>query len=150
MPRQVQTYYAMKANPNSDVMKCVEEMRFIRGVEIASAGELEFALNYYKSNNIIFTGPGKIEYELRKAVENCIKYINIESITEAVRINNIVEELKREQVDVLLRINLNYVEIAEAERMTGYSTKMEIDEAEYFRDYICYRFWRGFRDRLFR
>ena len=131
MPKQVQTYYAMKANPNSDVMNCIEEMNFIRGVEIASAGELKAALNYYDGNHIIFTGPGKTEYELKKAIENHIKYINIESITEAVRINNIAKELNIEYVDVLLRVNLNYNEVMEAERMAGYSTKMGIDEDDF-------------------
>lgn len=131
MPKQVQAYYAMKANPNRDVMRCIGEMDFIKGVEIASAGELGLALNYYKSDNIIFTGPGKTEYELRNAIDNRIKYINIESIVEAVRVNNIAKALKREYVDVLLRINLNYAGIKEAERMAGYSTKMGIDEDEF-------------------
>lgn len=135
MPKQVQTYYAMKANSNRDVMKCIEEMNFIRGVEIASAGELKAALDYYEGNRIIFTGPGKTEYELRKAIENHIKYINIESVAEAVRINNIAKALKIEYVDALLRVNLNYNEMLEAERMSGYSTKMGIDEDDFIESF---------------
>lgn len=135
IPKQVRIYYAMKANPNKDVMKCVQEKNFIKGIEIASAGELKLALKYYKSNDIIFTGPGKTEYELRKAIENHIKYINVESITEAVRINNIAMSMKRTYVDILLRINLNFSEIEDAEKMAGYSTKMGIDEDEFIESF---------------
>ena len=91
MPRNVQVYYAMKANPNKDVMKCIWKTKLLKGIEIASAGELERALEYCQGDEIIFTGPGKTEYELEAAIEKGIRYINVESITEAVRINKIAE-----------------------------------------------------------
>lgn len=127
MPKNVTVYYAMKANPHKDVMECIQKENIIKGIEIASEGELRYALRYYKSKNIIFTGPGKTAYELEQAIVNDIKYINVESVTEAYRINAIAERLKKAPVDVLLRINLN-CSIEEGEKMTGYSTKMGIDE----------------------
>lgn len=131
MPKQVQLYYAMKANPNADVMQCVQQAPFVRGVEIASCGELEHALRWYPPSAIIFTGPGKTDYELEQAVANNIRFINVESIAEAIRINTIAERLGRDVVDVLLRINLNYCVVDGAEKMSGCSTKMGIDEDDY-------------------
>ncbi len=131
MPEQVQLYYAMKANPNDSVMQCMQQAPFVRGVEIASCGELEHALRWYPNDAIIFTGPGKTDYELEQAVANNIRFINVESVAEAIRVNAIAERLGRDVVDVLLRINLNYCVVDGAEKMSGCSTKMGIDEDDY-------------------
>lgn len=135
MPSQVKLYYAMKANPNKHVMNFMKSIDFVQGIEIASSGELETALQYYSGKDIIFTGPGKTEYELEQAIVSSIKFINVESITEAVRINNIVMRLGKKPVDILLRINLNYSLLDNAENMSGYSTKMGIDENDYVESY---------------
>ena len=37
----------------------------------------------------------------------------------------------REKVEVLLRVNLDFPQIDEAENMTGYSTKMGVDEKDF-------------------
>ncbi len=135
MPAQVELYYAMKANSNERVMQEIQKQKYVRGIEIASAGELECALKYYCGKDIIFTGPGKTDYELEQAIVNNIRFINVESMTEAVRINNIVKRLSRKPVNVLLRINLNYSVIDGVENMSGYSTKMGIDEEVYIDNY---------------
>lgn len=135
MPSQVRLYYAMKANPNEEIMQEMHEHNYVKGIEIASAGELERALQYYSGKDIIFTGPGKTDFELEQAIVNSIRLINVESMTEAVRINNIIKRLDREPIDVLLRINLNYSVIDGVENMSGYSTKMGIDEEVYIENY---------------
>lgn len=135
MPLQVKLYYAMKANPNEQVMQEMWKHNYVKGIEIASAGELEQALQYYCGKDIIFTGPGKTDYELEQAIVNNIRLINVESMTEAVRINNIIKRLGRKPVNVLLRINLNYSVIDGVENMSGYSTKMGIDEEIYIENY---------------
>lgn len=131
MPDQVCLYYAMKANPHKQVMECICQEEYISGIEIASVGELATAQKCIAANQIIFTGPGKTDYELEKAIADDIRFINIESITEAVRINNIAKRLGKDVVDVLVRINLNYCVMDGAESMSGCSTKMGIDEDKY-------------------
>lgn len=128
MPNQVSLYYAMKANNNRSIMKYITNEKYIKGLEIASSGELEQALKY-TDNKIIFTGPGKTEYELEQAISNNIRFINIESLTEAIRIQNIAEKLNKE-IEILIRINLNYAVPNGTELMSGCSTKMGIDEDE--------------------
>ena len=124
-------YYAMKANPHNRIMECIQTEVYTSGVEIASAGELEKALSYFDKKQIIFTGPGKTEYELECAIRTGIRFINIESVVEAVRIDRIAEKLGVEKVDILVRINLNYCCMDGAENMSGCSTKMGIDEDTY-------------------
>ena len=128
LPKQVSLYYAMKANNNKEIMKCITKNKYVKGIEIASSGELIQATKYIDSSNIIFTGPGKTEYELEEAIKNNIRFINIESITEALRIQKIAEKLKKETVNILIRINLNYAIPNGTELMSGCSTKMGIDE----------------------
>jgi len=130
LPEQIDLFYAMKANNNKEIMSSITKNDYVKGIEIASYGELKQALNYCKNTNIIFTGPGKTEYELQEAISAKIKYINIESITEAIRIDKIAEKLNIDSVDVLIRVNLNYSINDAKEKMSGISTKMGIDENE--------------------
>lgn len=127
-PEQISLYYAMKANPHKEIMNTMKNNSFVKGIEIASSGELDIALNYYKSSKIIFTGPGKTEYELAKAISKKINLINVESIVEAIRINNIAKKLNIDNVNILIRVNLNYALTDSYEQMSGCSTKMGIDE----------------------
>jgi diaminopimelate decarboxylase len=135
-PPQLSLYYAMKANNNSAIMKYIAQQKFLKGIEIASIGELEQSLKYVDANQIIFTGPSKTEKELEASIKNNIRLINVESITEAVRINSIADRLNISKVDILLRINVNhYIDDAQ-EYMAGLSTKMGIDENQYLH---CYK-----------
>jgi len=128
LPKQINLFYAMKANNNKEIMSLITSNDYVCGLEIASYGELKQALKYCTSDEIIFTGPGKTEYELSESIKNRIKYINVESITEAIRINNIAKKLDIDCVDILVRINLNYSINDAKEKMSGISTKMGIDE----------------------
>lgn len=135
MPKEISLYYAMKANKNPSVLKCIATQDYIRGFEIASSGELDIASEYVSTNKLIFTGPGKTEYELTSAIKNNIRLINIESVTEAIRIQKIAEELNVNNVDILIRINLNYSLAEGTEHMSGISTKMGIDEDDYLESF---------------
>lgn len=126
----LEVFYAMKANNHPEIMQRVVSNKHITGIEIASLGELEQALKYTSPDKIIFTGPGKTEKELYYAIKNEIKYINIESVVEAQRINKIAKDLNQNKVNVLLRINLDYCIENADEKMSGCSTKMGIDQRE--------------------
>lgn len=134
-PKQLYLYYAMKANNHPDILKCISQNKNISGFEIASAGELNEAVNYIKPESIIFTGPGKTEYELEMAIKNHIKLINVESVIEAIRIDKIAKKLDIDCIDILIRINLNYIVEEAGEYMSGHSTKMGIDQDSYIESF---------------
>lgn len=130
-PSQISLYYAMKANSNQKIMEFISRFSYVKGFEIASEGELKFASKYRPSHSFIFTGPGKTEFELEEAIKHHIQLINVESIVEAIRINQIAKRLGVDHVDVLIRINLDYSIECAYEHMSGCSTKMGIDEKDY-------------------
>lgn len=131
MPKQISLYYAMKANNNSKILDLIANNSYVKGFEIASSGELEIASKYLDTSRLIFTGPGKTEYELASAINTRIRFINVESVVEAIRIQKFAETLNIDKVDILIRINLNYSLAEGTEKMSGCSTKMGIDEEDY-------------------
>lgn len=133
----VSLYYAMKANPNAKVLKHILSENGISGIEIASIGELEkaIAVGLDSTSKVLFTGPGKTYTELEQAVKYGLRFINIESVVEAIRINEIAENLGIDKVDIVLRVNINYFIDGGSEYMAGMSTKMGIDEARFEEDY---------------
>ncbi len=67
----------------------------------------------------------------------------MESLAEAVRIDRIARRSGMGKVDVLLRVNLDFPQIDGAENMTGYSTKMGVDEKDFVETYkeVCRLDW---------
>ena len=133
----VSLYYAMKANPNKEVLKHVLKHKEVSGIEIASIGELNIArqIGLDDMSKVLFTGPGKTPQELEEAVKSKIRYINVESVVEAIRINDIAKRLNIPKVDILLRVNINYFLDGASEYMAGMSTKMGIDQSRFEEDY---------------
>ena len=97
--------YAVKAENNLSILKLMVKEGI--GADVVSIGEV---LKYIKAggnaNNVVFSGVGKTEEEIKKAIELEIRRFNIESIPEAIRINNIAKELKK-IVKCSLRVNPN-------------------------------------------
>lgn len=135
LPKQVSLYYAMKANNHKKIMKEIISSDKIKGIEIASYGELKIAKKKIAPQKIIFTGPGKTCFELKESIKNKIRFINVESVVEAIRINDIAKKLNIKEVNILLRINLNYSVENAQEKMSGISTKMGIDENDVYKSY---------------
>ncbi|MDX8392887.1 MAG: alanine racemase [Mariprofundaceae bacterium] len=127
MPAGVEIYYAMKANPHPAFLAAAKAAG-ARGIEIASLGEAEKAVAAgFSPAQLIYTGPGKTEEELRWCVTQGIRTIHIESLTEAHRLNAICTEAGKSQ-DILLRINADF-DIHEAQTtFSGGSKKFGIDE----------------------
>ena len=133
-PPNLKVYYAMKANPNKDILKHFSKHKFIERIEIASIGELEIASPFFPMSKVLFTGPGKTEKELELSIRNGIRFINVESIVEAIRINEIAKRLNIAKVPILLRINTNYCIYDAEESMAGISTKMGIDQNTFLQE----------------
>lgn len=130
LPAQVQIFYAMKANPHNAFLTTAQSSG-AEGIEIASLGEGQKALHAgFKPSRIIFTGPGKSPEELEWAVQNKIKTVHVESLTEAHRLNQICEAHSHTQ-DILVRINPNFHIHGAQANFSGDSSKFGIDENQY-------------------
>ncbi len=84
LPQNIDLHYAIKANPFPPVVNLLASL--VDGLDIASAGELELALDSgILPGNISFAGPGKTDDELRAAIKAGIT-LNAESANELLRI----------------------------------------------------------------
>ena len=137
-PNNLELYYAMKANPNSKILEYISSFKYISGFEIASIGEYNKVKSFIKNKNVLYTGPGKTSPELKEAIINNVRLINVESELELNRIIEIAKTLNI-SVNVLLRINPNYYINECREHMTGISSKLGIDECDLINIYNKYK-----------
>ncbi|HEX2013258.1 MAG TPA: pyridoxal-dependent decarboxylase, exosortase A system-associated, partial [Roseateles sp.] len=80
LPRTVKLHYAMKANPMPALVGLMAGL--VDGIDVASAGELQVALDAGADPaEISFAGPGKRDIELRQAVAAGV-LVNVESVRE--------------------------------------------------------------------
>ncbi len=80
LPQAVKLHYAMKANPMPAVVGLMAGL--VDGIDVASAGELQVALDAGADPaEISFAGPGKRDPELRQAVAAGVM-VNVESMRE--------------------------------------------------------------------
>lgn len=136
LPKTVELFYSIKANPHLKILKHMHNNPYIKGVEIASIGNLDEALKIFHPQEIIYTGPGKTPYSIRLALRKKIGYFVIESYLEALRIQKIAEEEKIKSVQILIRVNIDYKatlaystsKFSSTQLASGLSTKFGIDE----------------------
>ena len=80
LPARIKLHYAMKANPMPAVVQFMAGL--VDGIDVASAGELQVALNAGADPaEISFAGPGKRDPELRQSVAAGV-LVNVESMRE--------------------------------------------------------------------
>ncbi|RBW51153.1 diaminopimelate decarboxylase [Marinobacter sp. F3R11] len=95
--------YAVKANSNLAVLNVLA--RLGSGFDIVSAGELERVLRAGgDAGKVVFSGVGKQEWEMRRALEAGVRCFNVESDTELDRLNAVAGELGV-KAPVSLRVN---------------------------------------------
>lgn len=95
--------YAVKANSNLAILNLFA--RLGSGFDIVSVGELERVLAAGGDPaKIVFSGVGKREDEMRRALEVGIHCFNVESEAELVRLNEVAAELGQ-RAPVSLRVN---------------------------------------------
>lgn len=98
-------FYAMKANSHLDVMRTLQKNG--AGADVVSAGEIERALQSgFKPEDIVFSGVGKTEKEINRALELKIYQINVESMPEMQRIAKLAKA-KEMKAQIALRLNPN-------------------------------------------
>lgn len=127
LPREVEIFYAMKANPHPCFLAAAKDSG-VEGIEIASLGEAEKAVGAgFKPEQILFTGPGKSPEELAWSARNKIRAVHLESLTEAHRLSRICGEAGVTQ-DILVRVNPNFDIHGAQAKFSGDSSKLGIDE----------------------
>lgn len=99
----VKMYYAMKANSNLEILKCLREEGC--GADLVSGGEALRAMEAgFSAEQMIYSGVGKTKREIREALVANIAQINVESLPELLRIAEIAKTLGK-LAKVSLRLN---------------------------------------------
>lgn len=100
-----QIFYAMKANPNLEVMAALKGAG--SKVDVVSRGEIQRALQAgFEPVDIVYSGVGKTEREINEALFLGIYQINVESIPELLRIAHLARK-KSTTASIALRLNPN-------------------------------------------
>ncbi len=95
--------YAVKANSNLSVLKFLADLG--AGFDCVSIGEVKRALLAgAKRYQIIFSGVGKSDEELKEALKNEILLINVESFAELLRLEEIAKGLNL-KARISIRVN---------------------------------------------
>lgn len=111
--------YAMKANSNQSVLRTLAKLG--AGADVVSGGELQRALAAgIPPSKILFSGVGKLEAELRAALEADILCINVESEPELELLSKLAVETGRE-ARISIRINPDVDARTHAKISTGKS-----------------------------
>ena len=98
-------FYAVKANSNQAIIKLMVSLG--AGADVVSVGELERAiLAGVEPQKIIFEGIGKTKQDIAFAIEKNIRLINIESIDELERVNEVGLNQNR-KINIGIRLNPN-------------------------------------------
>ena len=98
-------YFAMKANSALGVLALIGKLG--GGMDIVSAGELERAIAAgIKPSDVVFSGVGKTNDEIRQALTCGIGQINAESQAEVSAISAIAQEMNL-LAPVALRVNVD-------------------------------------------
>jgi diaminopimelate decarboxylase len=96
-------HYALKANSALAIARLLRELG--AGADANSAGEIDVALRAgFAPDQIVFTGVGKTEAELARAIAIGVKAINAESAGELARIDQMAGAAGR-RARVALRVN---------------------------------------------
>jgi diaminopimelate decarboxylase len=102
VPRPVEFYYAVKANPDARVLRTVAG--HADGLEVSSGGEREHAVMAVPGMKVAFGGPGKTPAEIAAAVRAGTHRFHVESPHE-LRVLASAATAAGRVVDVLFRVN---------------------------------------------
>ncbi|SEB49594.1 diaminopimelate decarboxylase [Tenacibaculum sp. MAR_2009_124] len=126
LPEFVDVFYALKVNPNVSLVHLLRTKGAC--TEVCSLTEMEIALKAGSiPEDIIFLGPCKKEYELKRALELNIFALVIESETELERVSNLAKEMGV-TANVAIRLNPDFSADGSPWKMGGRPTQFGIDE----------------------
>ena len=124
----VEVYYAVKANPNLELLRAVRGVA--DGLDVSSAGELTQAcLAGYEMQNVSFAGPAKTKDELTTAVTHGVGCISVESLRELMECVRIAEQTGK-KASIVLRVNPQFLNRSFGMKMGGRPVQFGIDEED--------------------
>ena len=124
LPAGIKLHYAMKANPMPAVVGWMAGL--VDGIDVASAGELQVALDAGADPaEISFAGPGKRDIELRQAVAAGV-LVNVESMRELPVLAKASQELGL-PARVALRVNPDFELKGSGMKMGGGPKQFGVD-----------------------
>ena len=128
--------YAVKANSNQAILRLLAKRG--AGADVVSYGEMLRALKAgIPANKIVFSGVGKTELEISKAIEHRILQFNIESYQEFLTIEEIARE-KKIKANIAIRINPDVVAGGHPKISTGKKTdKFGVSPEEAIKIYLA-------------
>ncbi|MGC6516846.1 MAG: diaminopimelate decarboxylase [Candidatus Puniceispirillaceae bacterium] len=138
-PVNGKVHFAVKANSNLAILSLLAEQG--AGADIVSGGELLRALSAgISAKNIVFSGVGKTDDEIRLALSRNIGQINAESIAEIHRIEAIAKEWGL-RAPVAIRVNpdidaKSHEKISTGQKSTKFGIALDTGEAEEIYAYI--------------
>ncbi|MEY9893885.1 diaminopimelate decarboxylase [Catenulispora sp. MAP12-49] len=128
LPEGFELYYALKANPHVDLVRAAREgAERVCRAEVSSTGELDAALaGGHPAGNCLYTGPGKTDAELDRAISLGVRTFSAESPSD---LRHIGAAALRHGVTArcLLRLNIASAGAATGIRMTGRPSQFGID-----------------------
>lgn len=125
LPKELLITYAVKANPNRDMVRVLGGL--YDGVDLASMGEMEIALAAgVPAGKMSFAGPGKSREELRFAVQQGIGTLSLESERELDHLESLCAEMETE-ARVMVRVNPDFEFSRSGLKMGGGSKQFGID-----------------------
>ncbi|MFO1430035.1 MAG: pyridoxal-dependent decarboxylase, exosortase A system-associated [Candidatus Competibacteraceae bacterium] len=126
LEHQVKVFYAVKANPNLELLRAVRTLA--DGLDISSGGELEqAALAGFDMASISFAGPAKTTAELTTAIGKGIGCISIESLRELMESVEISKRIGI-RANIVIRINPKLLNRSFGMKMGGRPVQFGIDE----------------------
>jgi len=97
--------FSIKSNANNYILKELKKMG--AGADVVSIGELLKAIKAgIKPKNIVFSGIGKTEEEIKMAIKKRVLLINVESESEVNLINKISKKISK-KIAIGIRLNPN-------------------------------------------
>ncbi|MFZ1026926.1 MAG: hypothetical protein WAN66_11970 [Limnoraphis robusta] len=103
LPTDAKIFYSLKANPLPAIVNAVRQAGCC--LEVCSENELLVAQNSGISlDHILYSGPGKTDGEIRRAMETGVTAFSAESWTDVLRIDNAARSTQK-SVRLLLRVN---------------------------------------------
>lgn len=128
LPSFVDVFYALKVNPNVSLVKLLRSNGAC--TEVCSLTELEIALKAGSTpQDIVFLGPCKKDYELKRAIELNIFALVIESEIELERVSKFALEIGT-TANVAIRLNPDFSADGSPWKMGGRPTQFGIDEKQ--------------------
>ncbi len=124
----VKVYYAVKANPNLEILRSVAGIA--DGLDVSSAGEVEQAIAAgHDPATLSFAGPAKSVAELRASIAHGVGNISVESVRE---LNDCIELSKAigRPAHIVLRVNPMESSRSFGLKMGGRAVQFGIEEDE--------------------